>query len=154
MLWLEKEELDNTTQQALLTLWNQEYPFNVHHPSLASLQGYLNQLNSPEHTLVEFEGRLVAWLATFNREGCRWFAMIVDGNFQGKGLVRQLLKKAQAKNKSLLGWAVDHDRYTKADGSPYPSPIGFYLKNSFELLPDQRFENEQLSAAMIQWNAP
>ena len=151
MDWSEKEELTQEEQKGLLQLWNKEYPTVVGHPSLDSLSDYLKNLEAPRHKLIKMEGQLMVWFSTFNREGARWFAMIIDERLQGQGLGSQLLSLAKQEHDELLGWATDHDRYTRADGKPYPSPIAFYQKNDFEVLKGQRVEKGQLSAAKIRW---
>jgi len=40
----------------------------------------------------------------------------------------------------------------KNNNCPYNSPLGFYMKNGFELEPNQRLETSNLSAVKIKWS--
>ena len=77
--------------------------------------------------------------------------MILDRDLQGKGLGSHLLDLAKEQEKELNGWVVDHDRDVKRDGTPYRSPVNFYLKNDFLIIADERLETEHLSTVKIQW---
>lgn len=137
-------------QEQLRQHWNREYPSNLAYEPEAFSE-YLEKLGDTQHYLIlDKAGSLQAWLATFNRDGQRWFAMIISGQWQGKGYGRLLLDEAKKEGVPLLGWAVDHGDYVRTDGVPYPSPVGFYLRNGFETLPD-RLEIDKLSAVKIKW---
>ena len=143
--------LSHAEKEDIRGLWNREYPAHLAHADPESFEGYLAGLGHPLHYLIREEQRVKAWLVTFDRDEARWFAMILDGGMQGKGLGSQLLKAAQAEVTELNGWADDHGRDVKADGKAYPSPIGFYLKNGFEVLHGTRFEKGEVSLVKIQW---
>lgn len=139
-------------KEAILSLWNHEYPGHLQYKDLSGLQNYLDSLIEPLHyTISDKNQQIKAWLVTFTREGARWFAMIVDGSLHGKGIGTQLLNAAKAHETELNGWATDHNRDLKADGTPYPSPIEFYRKNDFEVLTDVRLEKGSLSTVKIKW---
>jgi len=118
--------------KSLFTLWNSEYPKEATFRKESDLVDYLNTLSLSKHQLLKDEnGLLKAWFCTFQRIDLPWFAMIVSRDLQGKGWGRKFLEEAQKKHSILNGWAVDHNEYQKVDGSPYPSPLGFYSKLGF-----------------------
>lgn len=152
--YLETSQLSESQLQQLFDLWNQEYPSQLAMPSLGDLQIHFLMLDAVEHVLLTGpDQQLKGWASTFDREGERWFAMIVDQTFHRQGHGRQLLSKLKAKTTVLNGWVIDHDRYVRKDGLPYPSPLGFYLKNGFNILPECRLELDIISAAKIRWVA-
>lgn len=146
--------LDGKQKTAVLTLWNNEYPSQLAYPDVDAFNEYLDNLIKPVHYLLTSkENLIVGWAFTFERENNRWFAIIVDSRIQRKGYGSMLLSSLKADNPTLFGWVTDHDKYVKADGSKYMSPLNFYLKNGFTLIPDQRFETNLLSAAMISFHS-
>jgi hypothetical protein len=70
----------------------------------------------------------------------------------GNGYGSTILKQMKEKETCLAGWVIDGTNYIKADGQPYHSPLGFYLKNQFSILKDSRLETEKISAVKIIWN--
>ncbi len=136
----------------LTELWNQEYPAQLQHRDPLSLKSYLHTLPHPEHILLLENGVICGWLFTFDREEDRWFGMMVRREQQGKGLGRQLLEEAMKREPHLNGWAVDVAGYQKADGSAYSSPLPFYLRMGFKVIPGERFETEALSTVKIVWS--
>lgn len=138
-------------QLQIFRLWNKEYPAQLGYSDLEGLETYLAGLVNPIHFMLKKENNILGWAVAFDRQSERWFAIIVDGNSQQKGCGTILLNTLKASESSLCGWVTDHQRYIKMDGSPYPSPLGFYVKNGFEICPEIRFENEKLSAVKIMW---
>ncbi len=135
-----------------MRLWNGEYPVHLNYKDVAGFEQYLDGLSQPVHlTINDKEGTVKGWLILFTREDARWFAMILDGSLQGKGIGSRLLAEAKKLETELNGWATDHGRDLRVDGSPYPSPIGFYQKNGFEVLSDIRLEKGDLSTVKIRW---
>lgn len=94
----------------------------------------------------------MAWAATFERDEEKWLAMILDTMAQRKGLGSALLKTISNQQGDLNGWVIDHDREIKQNGSPYLSPINFYVKNNFVICSSVRLETEKISAVKIKWN--
>lgn len=139
-------------QLQIFRLWNKEYPAQLGYNDLEGLEKYLAGLDNPLHFILRKEKNMLGWAVAFDREGERWFAIIVDGNNQKKGCGTILLNILKSGESSLCGWVTDHEKYVKSDGSPYSSPLGFYLKNGFKILPEIRFENDKLSAVKIKWD--
>lgn len=145
------EVLQEAHIRDLMQIWNSEYPRQISYASLTELQDYLATLKDSRHRLLlDDNDRLKAWFCVFERDALPWFAMILDRDLQGLGYGRKLLSKAQFEETILNGWAVDHPHYHRADGSAYPSPIGFYLKLGFKLT-GKRFDENGLSLAHILW---
>lgn len=147
-------KLTEQQKQGIVELWNAEYPRQIAHGSTADLDTYLNKLGNPHHFLLSNpEAKIVGWLSYFIRDEATWFAMIVSASVQGKGYGTQLINLAKQQVSELNGWATDHNRYVKQNGETYPSPIQFYLKNGFKVLPEVRLESEKLSTVKIQWKS-
>lgn len=148
----EQQALTKEQQSQVIGLWNKEYPDTLSYQTEEQFDDYLKGLTELEHMLLtDDQGTLHGWAITFEREGATWFAIILDSQLHGKGLGSKLLDKLKLKHKVLNGWVIDHDRAVKPDGSPYRSPLGFYLKNDFELLPGTRLELDKISAVKIVW---
>ena len=136
----------------LCELWNNEYPAQLGYADMAAFDAYLAKLIEPVHFLVEDEnGKIIGWYFHFFRDNGKWFVIILSSDIQGKGVGSVLLKKAKAKETELNGWVTDHNNYEKKNGEVYRSPIGFYKKNGFEVVKEERLELEVLSAVRIRW---
>ena len=149
---IESTTLSIVHQRQIFILWNKEYPEKLVHQYFSDCKKYLLSLKDVSHILVVEGDRIYGWFAVFNRDKERWFAMIVDGAFQGKGIGTNLISRAKEFGLPLNGWVIDHNNDKKLDGSPYNSPLDFYLKNGFSILPDIRFETDKITAAKICWN--
>jgi GNAT superfamily N-acetyltransferase len=152
-------DIVNTTQpseqqkEAICTLWNNEYPAQLAFADMIGVNGYLDNLIEQDHFFaIDDYGSIIGWAFSFVRDGERWFAIIVDGKMQGKRLGTRLLNKLKEKEALLNGWVTDHNRYVRQDGTAYPPPLAFYLKNGFEVCNDVRLEVEKLSAVKIKWD--
>ncbi len=144
-------ELTVRQKEQVCDLWNEEYP-----SQLAIQPGqfdiYLQQPTQHHHFLIQDEKEnIIGWAYVFDRDGDRWFSIIIDNRHQNKGYGRMLLDLLKAKESRLNGWVVDQSDYNRQDGDPYVSPISFYLKNGFIIRPDIRYEDGKLSAVKIEW---
>lgn len=143
--------LNDIQKTAVVLLWNQEYPIEVHYQNKLEFDQYLNSLSSVQHFLLYTEREeLKGWAITFSRDKELWFALIIDRTIQGMGHGRLLLSRLKKSNTVLNGWVVDQNHYKKADGTIYQSPLPFYLKNGFKLLPSESIEMK-ISAVKIRW---
>jgi hypothetical protein len=139
-------------KQAILRLWNNEYPVQLQFAGQQSLDAYLEGLENKTHYFTQnADGTISGWAFVFEREGGRWFAIIIDSSQQGTGLGTILLETLKKEENVLNGWVVDHTDYRKACKMPYISPLPFYLKNDFSVHKDTRLETEKLSAVKISW---
>jgi GNAT superfamily N-acetyltransferase len=149
---IETTNLDEKTKGWLLDLWNSEYPENLSYRDLAAFNEYLKGLNDVRHLLVmNEENNIEGWAFSFDRDGERWFAIILSQNLQGRGVGRKILDQLKLTESELNGWVTDHDRDKKINGSVYNSPLGFYQKCDFEIMKTERLELDKISAVKIKW---
>jgi len=149
---LETTKLTLTQQEAIHSLWNNEYPEALKYMLLADFQKYLDNLASQRHyLLVNAENKITGWCFSFVRDREKWFAIILDKQIHGKGYGTKLLNTIKEKEMILNGWAIDHNNAIMEDGAIYRSPLGFYLKNNFVVQPGMRLETEKISAVKIVW---
>ena len=145
--------LSNVNKKQIFDLWNIEYPIGLQYSQIADFESYLGSLMGKCHILLLNEKKhVIGWYVHFYREQERWFAMILDTNYQGKGWGSAILKLAKEKENSLNAWVIDHNRDVRASGEIYRSPLDFYLKNGFNLVPDIRLELPNISAVQVNWS--
>ena len=144
-----KSELAHEEKEQVLSLWNKEYPVQLSYKDTDAFDEFLLKMGKPNHKLL-FEGdSLVGWVVTFNRDKERWFSIIVNSNQHGKGIGKRLLENAMREEVHQCGWVVDHNDYILSDGTPYVSPLPFYIKLGFEVIIEERYKGESLSAVKI-----
>jgi ribosomal protein S18 acetylase RimI-like enzyme len=135
-------------------MWNREYPAQLTFSDITGLERYLAALGNVSHfVLYSPQGDMKGWAALFDREDERWFAIILDRDVQRLGWGSQLLARLQQQYTTLCGWVTDHNMYVRQDGTPYPSPVAFYLKNGFAVTAE-RLRVEQMNAVKIIWHRP
>ena len=150
---VEKKVLSLEQKEALCQLWNNEYPEKLSYKKTEEFDMYLNSLSDTKHYLLIVDANEIkGWAFTFLREDEMWFAIIVDGQMQGKGKGSLLLKVLKKGKNNLNGWVVDHENDSKQNGEAYISPLLFYIKNGFTICNGTRIENEKISAVKINWN--
>lgn len=143
---------DEAQKSALLELWNREYPLKLKHKTLLDLEIFLDTLKESRHYFLFSESaEIMGWGSVFTRDNDRWFAMILDGRIHAKGHGTSLLNTLKGPEPELNGWVIDHDRAVKENDDPYRSPLGFYLKNGFRVIPSLRIESDIISAVKIKW---
>lgn len=144
----------NPKQQAeFLKCWNEVYPLNLKFDDLGKMQSYFNGLQQLQFfLLVDGSIPATAFSFRFMRDGELWLAMLMPPSMQGKGYGSILLEELTENVNSISAWVVDHDLDVKADGTPYRSPLQFYLKNGFEVQEGVRLEIETISAAKLVWS--
>lgn len=155
MQLLQTAFLNPQQQIKLMELWNREYPKQLSYANLKGFEKYLAGLGDAKHWLIiDSPGVILGWAFTYIRKDDCWFAIIIASAGQKKGLGSRLINLLKAQSTALKGWVVDHDQYIRPDGEPYLSPLGFYLKNEFQVCHEQRLETDQLSAVKIEWHKP
>lgn len=147
-----KTQLSISEKQSLMDLWNKEYPSSISYNSLVDLEKYLETLANPSHYLLEKSGVILGWAFSFIREKERWFALILSEKIQRKGIGSNILDIIKLNETSLCGWVIDQENAIKKDGSHYKSPIQFYLKHDFQIMPSTRLETPTISAVKIYWH--
>lgn len=143
--------LSKTMKKDILGLWNNEYPKKLNY-NLSEFENYLNNLTEQSHiVLFDENGNISGWYFDFIRDNKKWFAIILNSKIHSQGFGTKLLNLAKEKEIELNGWVIDHGNDKKLNGETYKSPLNFYLKNGFELLPNNRLELEVISAVQIKW---
>ncbi|MEZ5427981.1 MAG: GNAT family N-acetyltransferase [Pyrinomonadaceae bacterium] len=151
---IEQSELTAGQKARIVELWNAEYPLTLAHRKDSEFDEYLNGLSRKRHFLLFGESdELIGWAITFDRDGGRWFAIIIDGRTKGKGYGTRLIDKLKETESRLFGWVIDHSNSLKLNGDRYISPLGFYKKIGFSVCPGERIENHKMSGVKIEWNA-
>lgn len=151
---ISKEILSEEEKKVLRELWNEEYPARLNCKTMQDFELYLNGLlNTKHYLLLDDENKINGWAYTFLRENEDWFGLILNHKFQGKGNGSLLINLIKSKNNSLNGWVSDGENDVKQNGLFYKSPMQFYFKNGFTIIPEIRIVNEKLSAVKINWKA-
>ncbi|WP_339608751.1 GNAT family N-acetyltransferase [uncultured Roseivirga sp.] len=149
---IQTNQLTTHQKERVTALWNAEYPASLSYNSIAGFDEFLDKIEQLKHYILSDNGQnIVGWLLVFIRDEEIWFSVILDSNYQKVGLGKQLLNLAKQDFKTLNGWVIDNASSKKSDGSLYPVPLPFYLKNGFNVLNDVRLETEKLSAVKIRW---
>ena len=146
------ENLTEKQKTEILALWNEEYPKALSLTGLPAFEDYLKGLAGKYHLLLTNEkGAIMGWLIYFMRDGEQCFAMLLHSALQGKGYGSKLLTAAKQHTTELNGWVIDNDEQPKQNGSPYQSPVGFYQKNGFEILPDVQSIKKNIKGIKVRW---
>jgi len=149
---LETAILTNQQKETIFRLWNQEYAQKLNHKEVSDFEKYLESVKEHFHyLLVNDSAEIVGWAFKFTRDDDRWFSILVDRTEHGKGKGTLMLNKLKEQEELLSGWVVDHENDKTANGAQYVSPVNFYLKNGFHILPAVRLETEKLSAVKMVW---
>lgn len=147
-------ELKLQQKASILYLWNREYPVQLNLTS-EGFDNYLRSSTGHQHFLIlDDASEIIGWAYTFDRDGERWFSILIDGLYQKVGFGTMLLNLLKEKEHKLAGWVIDHPYDVKKNGDPYESPLKFYIKNGFEVCPDIRYKDEKIAAVKIEWIRP
>lgn len=129
-------------------LWNSEYPVKLKDRFPILLEG----TTWHNHYLVEDSKHLIiAWAVLFEHSNQIRFSIIVSREHQGKGLGILLLDQLKSEQNEFFGWVIDHNNDLKLSGENYTSPLSFYLKQGFEIIPNQRIDTEMIQAVLVGW---
>ncbi len=129
-------------------MWNEEYPEKLKDRFPILLEG----VSSYNHYLITDENKNVnAWAVDFVKDNEIRFSIIIHKNHQKKGLGSMLVEKLKNDLPEFYGWVIDHSNDKKLNGENYHSPLLFYLKHGFEILHNNRIDNEMLNAVKIKW---
>ena len=144
----ESKTLTATQFAQVNQLWNEEYPVKLkdRFPLL------LDDVSTHKHYLITDESNnILAWAVAFEKKEQIRFSLIVASRYQRKGLGAWLINQLKIAHAEFYGWVIDHHEDLKANGENYTSPLPFYLKQGFELLPDQRIDNAMIRAVLVKW---
>ncbi|MES2679007.1 MAG: hypothetical protein V4635_03940 [Bacteroidota bacterium] len=149
---LETTFLSEQAKEAVRALWNAEYPEKIKQATAPEQESYFSALKNLNHyLLVNNKEKVKGWAFNFERDAAVWFAIILHSEIKNQGFGTLLLNRLKENRTCLNGWVIDHNNDKKSDGEVYLSPLGFYLKNNFVILPEERLETEKISAVKIQW---
>lgn len=149
--WDTLERLEDRDLNHLMKLWNEEYPKTISWNGKNEALNYLNSLEDCQHHFILQDDEIVAWAARFTRQSNPWFALIVNRNFQGKGVGSYVMKELMSMTPSLYGWVSISDDLMRSDGSIYKGPIDFYQKLGFEKDGDEEFQMGEMTCVLIKW---
>ena len=146
------DHLSRIVKLELLQLWNTAYPSALVYPHLDAFDAYLSQLETIRHFLLKCDdNRIVGWYFDFQRNGAKWFGIIVSPHSQGKGYGKKLLSHAQSINNELNGWVIQDSLFVKANGAIYASPMEFYRKAGFKKSASEKISIHGMPAVHIKW---
>ena len=144
-------EPDFSQKEQIRALWNAHYPASLELKTPADLDEYLSKLTDRRYWLVSDEHETICgWGITFTRENETWFAIVMGKQRSGAG--SRVLEAMKVVHPELNGWVIDNDTFPKLSGEPYLSPLNFYLKAGFTVLPEIRLDNEKMQAVKIRWS--
>jgi hypothetical protein len=144
-----KHRLTKADKIGILRLWNAEYPVQLVHENLASLDNYLRSLDTAEHAVVkDGEKNIMGWLVRFQREQAIWFAIIISRQNQGIGIGTQLMELLP-RDEQVNGWVVTDKNQVLADGQSYKTPVDFYVKMDFKLEEDVTLIKDGIKSTRI-----
>lgn len=145
---LKTKSLTKSQELKINDLWNDEYPTTLQTRFTLLLEGVENFC----HYLIESnENEVMAWAVYFEKDNELRFSIIVNKMFQKRGLGKMLVQQLKLDLNEFYGWVIDKETFAKSDGTFYRSPLLFYKKQGFEILANQRIDNEILSAVKIKW---
>lgn len=143
-------ELSHYQYEQINQLWNQEYPLSLNNRFGILLDG----ATFFKHYLIENElNEVMAWAVIFEKENELRFSIIVNSLFQKQGLGKALIEKLLDNHGEFYGWVIDNHTSRKQNDELYQSPLAFYQKLGFEILTNERIDNDMLSAVKIKRNA-
>ena len=155
MKFTETSSLLPQQKMDILRLWNDEYPQALGLDNVEAFDQYLETLSKPSHILLENEDGIVhGWLVYFIRDDEQCFAMLLNPSLQGKGWGSKFLALAKERTVELHGWVSDSNLEIKRNGEKYLSPVGFYVKNGFEVRPAIRVMKKNINGIRVSWRSP
>jgi GNAT superfamily N-acetyltransferase len=142
------------------TMFNSEYPILISRATLQDCKDRLLDTKKPTRIFtarsIKSEGsRLVGLIIVKpeheKQENIPWLSMVIQREYQRKGIGSTLLEKAKQYYEVLHGWCTPDDGYEREDGSIYPSPLDFYKKHGFKVVRESVDLVEGLDLVEIAW---
>lgn len=130
-------------------LWNEEYPTTLvgRFPMLLE-----DTLLFKHFIILNEEENVMAWAAYFQKDEEIRFSILVGRSHQGKGYGKQLINAMKNELPKFYAWVIDKEHFIRKDGKTYTSPLSFYLNLGFEILPDQRIDNDMINAVKVRFS--
>lgn len=148
-----QSQLMSEDESSIFNVWNSVYPREVCFNTNGDFSTFLSALAAQTHLIIRDEQRnLLGWLMLFDREGARFFVLLVGEGQSKKGIGTSLVREMMRLEAEVQGWVVPHSHYQRSDGAPYISPMPFYKKLGFEELDEVRAKNG-LETVRIRWRS-
>ena len=145
---IQTKTLSSVQSEQINSLWNSEYPLKLKDRFPILLEG----TTWHNHFLIEDSNHaVIAWAVMFEHSNQIRFSIIVSKEHQEKGLGKILLDHLKATHDEFFGWVIDHNNDLKSEGENYTSPLPFYLKQGFEIIPNQRIDTEMIQAVLLSY---
>lgn len=144
-LHLNETQFDNINK-----LWNNEYPIKLKDRFPLLLQ---DAVCKNHYLIVDENNSVIAWAVVFEKDNQIRFSIIVSSTHKGKGLGTDLINLIKSDHPSFYGWVIDHNNDFKLNNEPYLSPLDFYMKQGFQIIPESRIDSEMIKAVLIKWEA-
>jgi GNAT superfamily N-acetyltransferase len=151
MRFIETLHLSDEAWHSVYGLWNTEFPVKLHKATLTDFKENIGKWDAVRHTLAIDGAKVVGWLADFDRDDERWFALIIASSSNGTGVGTRLIMRAKKRNGILNGWVINGPGYLRQDGSSYRNPLPFYKKMGFQLVPGELLDQDGFEAVKIRW---
>ena len=124
MKFIQVSILTSAQKKEVIQLWNDEYPLRLRHENEQEFDDYLEKIDNLKHTLVfDIKDKLISWYCEFDRDSERWFALLINLEYQGHGIGTQLLNRAKKQTNTLNAWVVDNNNEILERGTNYKSPL-------------------------------
>ncbi len=157
------EDYSNISEEDCVTyqaMFNSEYPTLISGATIEYAKERLLNLDSNiklfTARLISSEGsKLVGLLIVRQSEKenfVPWFSMVINRNYQKKGIGTTLLNRAKSHYETLHGWCTPADGFEREDGTIYPSPLNFYKQHGFEIIKEKVDYIESLDLVEIAWS--
>lgn len=150
-MFIEKiKSLPKKQFEQINALWNLEYPVKLKDRFPLLLEG----VDEFCHYLILTQDHdVVGWAVAFTKDQQTRFSIIVHPENQKFGFGKALLNRLKEDYSEFYGWVIDHNNDLKANGEHYKSPLSFYLKNGFIVLPEHRLDTEMIKAVLVKWQS-
>lgn len=145
---ISRKRLSDKHHAQINALWNEEYPTTLvgRFPMLLE-----DTLLFKHFIILNEEENVMAWAAYFQKDEEIRFSILVGRSHQGKGYGKQLINAMKNELPEFYAWVIDSNAFLKNDGTPYVSPLPFYTKLGFEVLPNIRIDNHIINAVKIRY---
>lgn len=143
------KNLNESQLQQIDVMWNEAYPVELKD----RFHSLLQDVEEFKHYLIQnHKEEVLAWAVHFRKDGEVRFSIIVREEYKGKGFGKALIQQLKSDLDEFYGWVIDHDEALKSNGENYLSPLKFYEQLGFEILNNERIDNEILQAVKIRYH--
>ena len=98
-------EITGQQKASILYVWNREFPIQLNLTS-EGFDDYLKSTTGHQHFLIlDDANEIIGWTYTFDRDGERWFSILINSLYQKLGfgtILLNLLKEKERRSNCLL----------------------------------------------------